>query len=174
MSPYRNNENILPLKPVLDTWLTEDVTVVHVLKELQVFHPAQLGNLDLDRIWGSREKFHIFYLSKYPSQVSPRTQAQVVYNNDGFCQHKWSTSVKKGNHYVITGTNWDGRCRCCKGIKNDLMNVQANTPDTIVAIWTGVDGWGLVIYDFVDPDNPEIEWRYTMPYAPWVRLAVDL
>ncbi|KXN83026.1 hypothetical protein AN958_01914 [Leucoagaricus sp. SymC.cos] len=158
--------DFLPLKPSPDTWLTEDVTVVHVLKELQIFQCAQVGNLDLDRIWESREDFHILYLSKYPSQVSPRTQARIACDDDGNRKHKWSTSVKKGNHYFTMRKIRRGICRCCEGIKNDLMNVQANTPDTVVAIWTGGDGWGLVIYDFVDPDNPEIEWRYILPYEP--------
>ncbi|KXN86098.1 hypothetical protein AN958_10515 [Leucoagaricus sp. SymC.cos] len=165
MTLHGIDESYLPLKSSLNTWLTENVTVVHVLKELHIFQCAQVGNLDLDCIWGSREKFHIIYLSKYPSQVSPRTQAQVVCNDDSNCEHPWETSVKKGNHYLTMRTIFGGKCRC-EGIKNDLMNVQANTPDTIVATWTGSDGWGLVIYDFVDQDDPKIEWRYILPYKP--------
>ncbi|KXN81026.1 hypothetical protein AN958_06285 [Leucoagaricus sp. SymC.cos] len=164
MTLYRIDWDQLPLERSPATWLTEDVTVVHVLKGLQIFQHAQVGNLDLDRIWESRENFHILYLSKYPSQVSPRMQAQIVC--DDYRNHKWSTSVKKGNHHLTMRTISDGICRCCERIKNDLMNVQANTPDTAVAIWTGGDGWGLVIYDFVDPDNPKIEWRYILPYDP--------
>ncbi|KXN81146.1 hypothetical protein AN958_06029 [Leucoagaricus sp. SymC.cos] len=82
MTPCKIKLCFIPLEPSLDTWLTEDVTVVHVLKELQVFQPAQVGNLDLDRIWESREDFHVLYLSKYPSQVSPRTQVQIVCDVD--------------------------------------------------------------------------------------------
>ncbi|KXN81152.1 hypothetical protein AN958_05975 [Leucoagaricus sp. SymC.cos] len=166
MTPCKIGLDYLPLESSLDTWLTEDVTVVHVLKELQVFQPAQVGNLDLDRIWESWEDFHVLYFSKYPSQVSPRTQAQIVCNDYGDCVHEWETSIKKGNHYLTMRTIPWGQCRCCERLKNDLMNAQANTPDTIVATWTGGDGWGLVIYDFVDPDNQEIEWRYIMPCAP--------
>ncbi|KXN81016.1 hypothetical protein AN958_06371 [Leucoagaricus sp. SymC.cos] len=166
MTPHRINMDQLPFEMPLDTWLTKDVTVVHKLKELQVFQCAQVGNLDLDRIWKSRENFYILYLSKYPSQKSPRTRAQVVRYGDSDCEHEWETSVKKENHYLTMRTIWGGICRCCEVIKNDLMNVQANAPDTVVAIWTGGDGGGLVIYEFVDPDNPKIKWRYILPYKP--------
>ncbi|KXN86747.1 hypothetical protein AN958_09742 [Leucoagaricus sp. SymC.cos] len=167
--------------------IQEDEAVVHVLKKLRVFRSVTVGSLILDHIWSSQQNFYISYKSKDPTQVSPRIQAQIpcvsvryfefpstsqVANFILYASTSGKPKLKKGNKYITSrfistyasGSPRDSHRRCRHQLEHDLNTVHASAPDTLVTIWTGGDGLGLVIYDFIDPDNAEIEWQYIMPY----------
>ncbi|KXN81082.1 hypothetical protein AN958_06126 [Leucoagaricus sp. SymC.cos] len=158
-----NGASSAPVALFLPNWLLDKVAVC-ILKETKIVRDVQVGTLDLDRIWHSQQNFYILYRKRDLKQASPRTLARIQ------CSHKWGPSTKSGDYYItmrtIGASTRESKTHhgCRKQLEGDLMNVYSKTPDTLVTTWTGGDGLGLVIYDFVDPDNAEIEWKYIMPY----------
>ncbi|KXN81083.1 hypothetical protein AN958_06127 [Leucoagaricus sp. SymC.cos] len=157
----------LPVKVSQSVWLTDEVAI-RTLKEMRVFREARVDSLVLPHMWDSQQNFHILHLSKDPAQVSPRKLARIECGEE---EHEWEPTIKIGSHHIATRFSRarfgidKSKCRCLRLLEGDMRTVYANAPDTSVVTWTGGDGLGLVIYDFADLDNSEIQWRYVMPYG---------